>query len=287
MSAHIIDGKIIAKRKIESLKEKIEKIKFTPELAVILVGDDPASSIYVKKKTKMCKKVGIVPRDIKMPDYTSYHNILYVIEGLNEDNNVDGILVQLPLPKRIDTKYVNMVIEQINPEKDVDGFHPLNLGRIMWGNPYLIPCTPLGIMEAIDGIITDLTGANVLMVGMSVIIGKPLFHMLLNKNATIITAHKYTRNLPELVSQADVLITAVGIPNLIKGTWIKEGAVVIDVGISRVGKKVCGDVEFNVAIERASAITPVPGGVGPITVAVLMENTYKVALNRRGYEYKT
>jgi methylenetetrahydrofolate dehydrogenase (NADP+)/methenyltetrahydrofolate cyclohydrolase len=278
MSAHIIDGKAIAKDKIASLKVKIEESNITPGLAMVLVGDDPASQIYVKKKTKWCKKVGITPYDKKLPEHIGQHELDCIIENLNKDDNVDGILVQLPLPEHINS---NFIIEQVDPMKDVDGFHPLNLGRIMWGNPYLIPCTPSGIMDIIDRFATNLTGANVLMVGMSIIIGKPLFHMLLNKNATIITAHKYTKNLPELVSQADVLITAVGIPSLIKGKWIKENAIVVDVGISRVGNKVCGDVEFDVAAERAWAITPVPGGIGPMTVAVLMENTYKAALERR------
>jgi methylenetetrahydrofolate dehydrogenase (NADP+)/methenyltetrahydrofolate cyclohydrolase len=278
MTANIINGKALAKEIILNLKEKIEITNIKPGLAVVLVGDDPASGIYVKRKTRSCEKAGIVPYDYKLPFQTTQEELLNIIEKLNINKEIDGILVQLPLPPHIDQ---NIIIEYINPKKDVDGFHPVNLGRLMWNNQFLVPCTPLGIMEILKRTTMNLVGADVLIVGMSVIVGKPLVYMLLNEECTITTAHKMTKNLPDLISRSDIVISAVGKPEFIKGDWIKYGAIVIDVGISRIGKRIYGDVEFSEAVKRVSAITPVPGGVGPLTVAMLMKNTYKASSWRR------
>ncbi|MGK2945141.1 MAG: bifunctional methylenetetrahydrofolate dehydrogenase/methenyltetrahydrofolate cyclohydrolase FolD [Desulfuromonadales bacterium] len=277
----IIDGKAIAADIRKAIAADVAVLKqqgVTPGLAVVLVGDDPASRVYVSMKEKACKQAGIFSDEHKLPSETTEAQLLALIEELNSDQRIDGILVQLPLPDHIDE---NKVLESITPTKDADGFHPYNVGRLVTGNPLFQPCTPYGIMKMLEYIGVDLTGKEVVVVGRSNIVGKPVALMCLAKHATVTLCHSRTRDLPAKVAQADVLIAAVGRPEMIKGSWIKEGAVVIDVGVNRVGeKKLVGDVEFEAARERAGAITPVPGGVGPMTITMLLYNTVEGAKRR-------
>ncbi|MBJ6725098.1 bifunctional methylenetetrahydrofolate dehydrogenase/methenyltetrahydrofolate cyclohydrolase FolD [Geomesophilobacter sediminis] len=278
MAATIIDGKAIAAkirgeiaRDTAALKEK----GVTPGLAVVLVGEDPASKVYVSMKEKACADVGIFSDEYKLPATTSEAELLKLIDKLNNDPKIHGILVQLPLPKQINTE---KVLEAISPLKDADGFHPYNVGRLVIGKPLFQPCTPYGVMVMLKETGVDLSGKEVVVVGRSNIVGKPVAFMCLQQNATVTLCHSRTRDLAAKVAQADVLIAAVGVPEMIKGAWIKEGAVVIDVGVNRVGeKKLVGDVEYAAAAERASAITPVPGGVGPMTITMLLYNTLEAA----------
>jgi methylenetetrahydrofolate dehydrogenase (NADP+)/methenyltetrahydrofolate cyclohydrolase len=276
--ATIIDGKAIAAKIRAELKASVAELgtKGTvPGLAVVLVGEDPASKVYVSMKEKACADVGIFSDEHKLPVETSEKDLLSLIARLNADPKIHGILVQLPLPKQIDTE---KVLESISPDKDVDGFHPYNVGRLMVGKPAFQPCTPYGVMVMLKEIGVDLTGKNVVVVGRSNIVGKPVAMMCLQQHATVTVCHSRTKNLAEVVKGADVVIAAVGVPEMIKGEWIKEGAVVIDVGVNRVGdKKLVGDVEYAAAAERASAITPVPGGVGPMTITMLLYNTVESA----------
>jgi len=276
--AQVIDGKAIAAKIRGELTAKVADLKsegVVPGLAVVLVGEDPASKVYVSMKEKACSDVGIFSDEYKLSAETSETELLSLIAKLNADRKINGILVQLPLPKHINTE---KVLEAISPDKDVDGFHPYNVGRLMVGKPTFQPCTPYGVMVMMKEIGLDLTGKNVVVVGRSNIVGKPVAMMCLQQHATVTICHSRTKNLADVVRSADVVIAAVGVPEMIKGDWIKEGAVVIDVGVNRVGeKKLVGDVEYAAAFERASAITPVPGGVGPMTITMLLYNTVESA----------
>jgi methylenetetrahydrofolate dehydrogenase (NADP+)/methenyltetrahydrofolate cyclohydrolase len=277
----IIDGKAIAadiRKQIAADVVALQGQGITPGLAVVLVGDDPASRVYVSMKEKACEQAGIFSDEHKLPVETTEAQLLALIEELNSDQRIDGILVQLPLPDHIDE---NKVLEAISPTKDADGFHPYNVGRLVTGNPLFQPCTPYGIMKMLEYIGVDLTGKEVVVVGRSNIVGKPVALMCLSQHATVTLCHSRTRDLPAKVAQADVLIAAVGRAEMIKGAWIKPGAVVIDVGVNRIGEnKLVGDVEFEAARERAKAITPVPGGVGPMTITMLLYNTVEGAKRR-------
>lgn len=279
MAAQIIDGKAIAAKVRERIGSTVATLKqqgITPGLAVVLVGDDPASRVYVGMKKKMCVELGMYSADHELPASTSEAELLDLIGQLNRDERVHGILVQLPLPDHIDT---DKVLEAISPDKDADGFHPYNVGRLMIGKPTFQPCTPYGVMVMLDEIGYDLKGKEVVVVGRSNIVGKPVALMCLSRHATVTICHSRTKELADVVRRADVVIAAVGKAEMVKGDWIKPGAVVIDVGINRVGeKKLVGDVEYAAAAERAGAITPVPGGVGPMTIAMLLQNTLESAL---------
>ncbi len=277
----IIDGKALAAQLREEIAASAAELKgqgVTPGLAVVLVGSDPASQVYVSMKEKACAATGIFSDEHKLPEETSEAQLLALVDQLNRDPRIDGILVQLPLPKQIDE---GKILEAISPLKDVDGFHPYNVGRLATGSPLFQPCTPYGVMKMIEHTGIDLAGKEVVVVGRSNIVGKPVALMCLAKHATVTICHSRTRDLPAIIGRADVLIAAVGRPEMIKGEWIKPGAVVIDVGVNRVGeKKLVGDVEFEAARERAAAITPVPGGVGPMTITMLLYNTLESARRR-------
>ena len=275
MTAQLIDGKAIAQSIRTSVKEKVtartSQGKRAPGLAVILVGNDPASEVYVGSKRRACEEVGFVSRSYDLPETTSEQELLSLIEELNHDDAVDGILVQLPLPDGLDP---NLVIEHINPQKDVDGFHPSNVGKLALRQPGLRPCTPKGIVTLIESTGVKPHGLEAVVVGASNIVGRPMTLELLLAGCTVTTTHRFTRDLESKVRQADLLVVAVGKPEFIPGDWIKEGAIVIDVGINRLESgKLVGDVEFGIAKDKADYITPVPGGVGPMTVASLIENT--------------
>lgn len=276
--AKIIDGKAIAAKIRGEIAEDVKKLAaqgIKPGLAVVLVGEDPASKVYVSMKEKACLDVGIFSDEYKLHAETSEADLLALIDRLNNDPRIHGILVQLPLPRQIDTE---KVLEAISPRKDVDGFHPYNVGRLVVGKPLFQPCTPYGVMVMLRETGVELAGKEVVVVGRSNIVGKPVAFMCLQQNATVTICHSRTRDLAAKVGAADVVIAAVGQPEMIKGDWIKEGAVVIDVGVNRVGdKKLVGDVEFEAASKRASAITPVPGGVGPMTITMLLYNTVESA----------
>lgn len=279
--AQVIDGKAIAADLREEIKADTAELVaqgVTPGLAVVLVGEDPASRVYVSMKEKACAVAGIFSDEHKLPAETTEDELLELIDKLNADERIDGILVQLPLPNHIDE---SKVLDTISPKKDVDGFHPYNVGRLATGNPLFQPCTPYGVMKMLERTGVDLKGKEVVVVGRSNIVGKPVALMCLAEHATVTICHSRTQDLPAKVAAADVVIAAVGVPEMIKGEWIKEGAVVIDVGVNRVGeKKLVGDVEYDAAFERASAITPVPGGVGPMTITMLLYNTVVSAKRR-------
>ena len=279
MTAKLIDGKAVAAQLKTELSEKIqEKIALghrPPGLAVILVGEDPASSIYVRNKREACEQVGIQSFYHHLSEDIEEKNLIELIDTLNHDTNVDGILLQLPLPKHI---HANKILEHIAPHKDVDGFHPYNFGRLAQRRPLLRPCTPYGIMLLLEHIHQKYKGCHAVIVGASNIVGRPMALELLIAGATVTVCHRFTHDLPYYVKQADILISAVGKPGLIHGDWVKEGSTVVDVGISRLADgKLAGDVQFEIAKERAAWITPVPGGVGPMTVAVLLRNTLVAA----------
>ena len=282
-SAKILDGKALAARVRAGLATEAARLTgkgVTPGLAVVLVGEDPASQVYVRNKTKACHEAGFRTFDHKLPATTSESDLLALVAKLNDDPEVDGILVQLPLPAGIDARRVLLAV---NPRKDVDGFHPDNLGRLLMGKPRFIACTPFGIMKLIEEAGVPLSGAEAVVVGRSNTVGKPIAALLIAADATVTICHSRTRDLAAAVGRADVLVAAVGRPEMIRGAWIKPGAVVIDVGINRLpSRKLVGDVEFAAAAERASAITPVPGGVGPMTVAMLLSNTLASARRRAG-----
>jgi len=279
--ARIIDGKKIARDLRSAIAADVSKLQskhVTPGLAVVLVGDDPASRVYVSMKEKACEECGIFSDEHKLPAETSEAQLLALIDELNRDERIDGILVQLPLPGHIDE---SKVLEAISPTKDVDGFHPYNVGRLVTGNALFKPCTPYGVMKMFEAEGVDLKGKEVVVVGRSNIVGKPVALMCLEQHATVTICHSRTQNLADRVRQADIVIAAVGRPEMIAGDWIKDGAVVIDVGVNRVGdKKLVGDVDFEGASARASAITPVPGGVGPMTITMLLYNTVESAKRR-------
>jgi methylenetetrahydrofolate dehydrogenase (NADP+)/methenyltetrahydrofolate cyclohydrolase len=276
--AILIDGKAIAAKIRGEIAVEVNRLELKgvkPGLAVILVGDNPASKVYVSMKEKACRDVGIFSEEYKLPPETDEAALLSRIDSLNKNPDIHGILVQLPLPKHINEA---LIMEAISPLKDVDGFHPYNVGRLVTGKPLFQPCTPHGIMVMLKESGIDITGKEVVVVGRSNIVGKPVAFMCLQQNATVTLCHTKTINLEEKVKMADVLIAAVGKPEMIKGEWIKEGAVVIDVGVNRIAdNKLVGDVEFAVASKRASYITPVPGGVGPMTITMLLYNTLQSA----------
>ena len=277
MSAKILNGKEVSARIKDELKDKVTELKkdgIFPGLAVVLVGNDPASRVYVNSKKKACEFIGIESFEFTLPEDATEQQLLELVYKLNPDKQVNGILVQLPLPKHINEENI---INAINPSKDVDAFHPANVGRIMTGNPIFLPCTPAGVMELIHESGIDVKGKECVVVGRSNIVGKPQAMLLLAEHGTVTICHSRTVNLEEVCKRADILVAAVGKPEFVKGNMIKPEAVVIDVGINRVGGKIVGDVEFSSASEVASAITPVPGGVGPMTIAMLMKNTVKAA----------
>jgi len=291
MSAEIIDGKLIASQIREDLKKEVEELKkegITPGLGVILVGADPASKSYVTAKEKACDDLGLYSENIKLPAETTEEKLLTLIEEMNNNPKIDGILVQLPLPKHIDT---DKVIMSISPSKDVDGFHPESIGKMLMGKDTFLPCTPHGIIKLLLHSNVQIEGANVVVVGRSNIVGKPVANLLLDKseggNATVTVCHSRTKNMAEITKKADILIAAIGKAEFITEDMIKDGAVVIDVGVNRVedsskkrGYRLVGDVDYNTAIEKASKITPVPGGVGPMTITMLMYNTVASSRNR-------
>ncbi len=278
-TATIIDGKAVAADIRAELAARIATIKrersVPPGLAVILVGQDPASQVYVRSKERQAQEAGFKSVAYRRPEDISEEQLITLIEGLNEDPSINGILVQLPLPKHIDEA---VVIHAISPEKDVDGFHPINVGRMITGEHSLLPCTPLGCITLLKRTLGDLSGKTAVVVGRSNIVGKPMAALLLRENCTVTMAHSRTVDLPGVCRGADILVAAVGKPNFIQGDWVKPGATVIDVGINRVedgagGSKLVGDVDFAAASQVAGAITPVPGGVGPMTIAMLLRNT--------------
>jgi methylenetetrahydrofolate dehydrogenase (NADP+)/methenyltetrahydrofolate cyclohydrolase len=277
--AAIIDGKAVAKEVQKHIKEEVDGLErrwgIAPGLAVVLVGDDPASHIYVRNKEKACKEVGIKSFEHLLPPTISEKDLLTLVHQLNKDKNVHGILVQLPLPAHIRS---DRILEALSPHKDVDGFHPVSQGMLLLGGDGFRPCTPMGIMKLLESIGCDPKGKNGVVVGRSNIVGKPVALMLLEKHATVTICHSRTANLRDEVARADILVVAIGKAGLVRGEWIKPGAVVIDVGVNRLPNgKLCGDVEWETAKERAGAITPVPGGVGPMTICMLLYNTLKAA----------
>ncbi|MBB42464.1 MAG: bifunctional methylenetetrahydrofolate dehydrogenase/methenyltetrahydrofolate cyclohydrolase FolD [Rhodospirillaceae bacterium] len=292
MKANIIDGKAIANNlrnditlRVAEIKKKYNRI---PCLATIIVGKDPASQIYVKSKEKRASECGIDTVGYKLPVDVTEANLLSIIHKLNNDYSINGILVQLPLPSHIDT---SRIISGISATKDVDGFHPFNVGALASGHPNLVPCTPLGCKLILKKTLTNLSGLNAVVVGRSTIVGKPIANLLLAENCTVTITHSFTQNLPIFCKEADILIAAVGQPEFIKGDWIKPGATVIDVGINRKskisnGKKnaIVGDVNFVEAADKAGAITPVPGGVGPMTIACLLQNTLSAFISQNSFE---
>ena len=277
--AKLLLGKEVSARIKSELREEAENLKkqgINPGLAVIIVGEDPASQVYVRNKERACEECGIYSEKYALPEETTQEELLKLIDELNHKESISGILVQLPVPKHIDEK---AVINAIDPKKDVDAFHPVNVGKIMVGDYDFVPCTPAGVMELIKESGIDVAGKECVIVGRSNIVGKPQAMLLLHQNGTVTICHSKTQNLAEKTKKADILVAAVGIPEFIKGDMIKEGAVVIDVGINRIApKKLVGDVEFETAEKVAGAITPVPGGVGPMTIAMLMKNTIKAAI---------
>ncbi|BBB32363.1 methylenetetrahydrofolate dehydrogenase (NADP+) / methenyltetrahydrofolate cyclohydrolase [Thermotomaculum hydrothermale] len=300
--AEILDGKSFSNKILDEIKDRCEREGLKPGLAVILVGDDPASAVYVKMKEKACNKLGFLSKKFKLPADTKEEELINLISDLNNDNEIDGILLQLPLPSHLDSK---KMLELISPEKDVDGFHPVNAGKLFTGQKAFIPCTPRGIIELLKEYKIKMEGKNAVVLGRSNIVGKPMALLLLNENATVTICHSRTKNIAEIARSADILIAAIGKPYFVSGDFIKEGAVVVDVGVNRVdspeegeklfdknseklkkieekGYVLAGDVNFEQAKEKASFITPVPGGVGPLTIAMLMKNTLESHLRRRG-----
>jgi methylenetetrahydrofolate dehydrogenase (NADP+)/methenyltetrahydrofolate cyclohydrolase len=284
MAAQILDGKAIAADIKAHLKSEVEALvaagKRRPGLAVILVGDNPASQVYVRNKRSSCEQAGFLSELIELPESTTLEELLSRIDSLNNDDAIDGILVQLPLPDHIDE---HAVIEHIAIEKDVDGFHPYNVGRLVLRTPLLRPCTPRGVMTMLERTGQDLVGKDAVIIGQSNIVGRPMALELLAARCTITVCHSKTKDLEQKVRNADILVAAVGVPRFVPGEWVKPGALVIDVGINRLDDgTLCGDVDFDAAKENAGWITPVPGGVGPMTVATLLENTFQAYKNRTG-----
>ena len=269
----IIDGKIISGSVKDRVAKEVAELKqkgITTGLAVIIVGEDPASKVYVANKKKACEALGIISEEYALPESTTQQELLALIDTLNKKESINGILCQLPLPKHLNE---DEVINAILPEKDVDAFHPQNVGKIMLGDYDFVPCTPAGIMEMLDYEGIDITGKTCVVIGRSNIVGKPMGMLLLHKNGTITICHSRTKDLAEVCKKADILVAAVGRPNFVTADMVKDGAVVIDVGINRVDGKLVGDVDFNAVKDKCAAITPVPGGVGPMTIAMLMQNT--------------
>ena len=275
--SRIIDGKIISASVKERVKAEVSALKekgITVGLAVIIVGEDPASKVYVSNKKKACENLGIISEEYALPETTTNEELLALIEELNNKPSINGILCQLPLPRHLDEK---LIINSIDPEKDVDAFHPFNVGKIMIGDFYFLPCTPAGVMEMLKYENIEVEGKNCVVIGRSNIVGKPMNMLLLHQNGTVTVCHSKTKNLKEICRNADILVAAVGRPKFVTEDMVKKGAVVIDVGINRVDGKLCGDVDFENVKNKVSAITPVPGGVGPMTIAMLMQNTLTAA----------
>jgi methylenetetrahydrofolate dehydrogenase (NADP+)/methenyltetrahydrofolate cyclohydrolase len=281
--AELIDGKRIAGKlrgEVALAATELRGRGIVPTLAVVLVGDDPASAVYVRSKTKAAHEANVDVRDHKLPVTTTQAELASLVESLNRDPAVDGILVQLPLPPHLDS---DAIIRALDPAKDVDGLHPTNLGYLAQGRPVFAPCTPKGCMRLLREVGTEVAGARAVVLGRSVLVGKPIALLLSNANATVTMCHSKTRDLADEVRRADIVVAAIGRPELVQGDWIKDGAVVLDVGINRTeAGKLVGDVAFTAAAQRARAITPVPGGVGPMTIACLLENTVEAARRRRG-----
>lgn len=278
----IIDGKELAGTIRTELKQEVENIKkkgFQPKLAVIMVGEDKASAVYVRNKSKACNEVGVEYEEFLLPTETTMDKLLGLIETLNQDTNIDGILLQSPIPKHLD---IDEAFRAIDPGKDVDGFHPVNVGKLSLNQDCFVSCTPFGIIKMLETYHVPIEGKHAVIIGRSNIVGKPLIQCLLNKNATVTICHSKTQNLEEVTKQADILIAAIGKPEFVTANMVKEGATVIDVGINRrEDGKLVGDVNFEEVSKKASYITPVPGGVGPMTVAMLMTNVVKAAKNRK------
>ncbi len=274
----IIDGKAIAADLRADIAVSVMALARAPGLAVVLVGEDPASAVYVKAKGKACREAGMVSIEHRLPADVSQAALLLLVETLNRDPAIDGILVQLPLPAHIDA---DAVIAAIDPDKDVDGFHPVNAGRLATGLAGFVPCTPLGCLMLLKSVCGDLAGLDAVVIGRSNIVGKPMAQLLIAESCTVTVAHSKTRNLPDVVRRADIVVAAVGRPEMVRGGWIKPGATVIDVGINRVDGKLVGDVAFDEAAQVAGSITPVPGGVGPMTIACLLKNTLTSAQARQ------
>ena len=273
----IIDGKVISASVKERIKAEVSALKekgITVGLAVIIVGEDPASKVYVSNKKKACENLGIISEEYALPESTTNEELLALIEELNNKPSINGILCQLPLPRHLDEK---LIINSIDPEKDVDAFHPFNVGKIMIGDFYFLPCTPAGVMEMLKYENIEVEGKTCVVIGRSNIVGKPMNMLLLHQNGTVTVCHSKTKNLKSICKNADILVAAVGRPKFVTEDMVKEDAVVIDVGINRVDGKLCGDVDFENVKNKASAITPVPGGVGPMTIAMLMQNTLTAA----------
>lgn len=279
--AEILDGKKLAKRIRKNLKEEVENLKnqgIFPKLAVIMVGDNSSSEVYVKNKSRACIKVGIDFEEFLLPKETTEKELLELIEKLNEDKNIHGILLQSPVPKQID---INKAFRTIRPEKDVDGFHPMNVGNLVIGEDCFISCTPFGVMKLLEEYNIEIEGKNAVILGRSNIVGKPMVQCLLAKNATITVCHSKTKEIQDIVKNADIIISAIGKPHFVTSDMIKNNAVVIDVGINRLEDgSIVGDVEFETVSTKASYITPVPGGVGPMTIAMLLTNVVKAAKNQ-------
>ncbi len=281
----IIDGKQIAQKVKDHLREEIDQLvkegRRLPQLVVVLVGEDPASMTYVRNKERACEIIGMRTQTIRLSQTTTQEELLTLIQRLNQEREVDGILVQLPLPKQIDEQ---QILQAIDPGKDVDGFHPLNIGKLLINEKASVPCTPKGIMRMLQEIgYDDLSGKRAVVLGRSNIVGKPIAHLLLAKNATVTIAHSRTANIEEVCREADIVVAAVGVKKFVKASWIKEGAVVIDVGINRDEHgKLCGDVDFDTVKEKTYAISPVPGGVGPMTIAMLLDNTLQAYIAHEG-----
>ena len=278
MSARIIDGKAIARSVEEEVAGELRRIGYRPGLVAVRVGNDPASEIYVRNKARKAEELGLRGEQRVFPETLSERDLLAEVESLNGDADVDGILVQLPLPKHIDPK---KVIDAIDPRKDVDGFNPLNVGLLHLGRPALVPCTPAGVIRLIDSTGQEIEGKHAVVIGRSDIVGKPQAALLLQRNATVTICHSRTRDLPGVAREADILVAAIGKPRFVTANMVKRGAVVIDVGVNRVDGKLAGDVDFEKVRDIASWITPVPGGVGPMTIAMLMSNTVTAAKVRR------
>jgi len=277
MSAVRMDGKMVSAKVRGSILEEVNGLKekgVRPGLAVIIVGEDPASKVYVRNKERACEECGFYSEKYALPEETTQEELLGLIDELNHNPHIDGILCQLPVPKHINEQ---AIIDAISPEKDVDAFHPINVGKIMVGNFDFLPCTPAGVMQLLEEYDIDPNGKNCVVIGRSNIVGKPMAMLLLHKNGTVTICHSRTKNLKEVCAQADILVAAVGKADFVTADMVKEGAVVIDVGMNRKDGKLCGDVAFDEVNEKASYLTPVPGGVGPMTITMLMKNTLKAA----------
>ena len=276
LEARILEGKVFAAQIKEEAKAGVEALKkdfgINPSLAVVIVGENPASKVYVRNKHKTCEELGIRSEVVEMPETSTKDELIAKIDELNSDKSINGILVQLPFPNEIKA-HEEEILNRIDPLKDVDGFHPYNVGRLVTGSPTLVPCTPAGCLKMLDLAGIEIDGKRAVIIGRSNIVGKPMLHLLMSRHATVTVCHSHTKNLSEVTKEADILVAAMGKPKFVTANMIKPGAVVIDVGINRIApKKLVGDVDFDAAVEIASAITPVPGGVGLLTVAMLMQN---------------